>query len=64
MASANGWIAWLVISAIALIFVGILVRMVLSARFPKGYRAWAAQRRQSFEANNEAWDQNDEKFRR
>ncbi|HVE49725.1 MAG TPA: hypothetical protein VNG69_08920 [Casimicrobiaceae bacterium] len=55
---------WLVIGAVALVVFGIVIRMFMSARFPKGYRAWVAERRQSFEANNEAWDQDDDKFRR
>jgi hypothetical protein len=57
-------LAWLVIGAIAVLVAGIAIRMVLSARFPKGYRKWAAERREDFEANNDSWDRADEQFRR
>ena len=60
----EAWLAWIVIGAIALFVVGLVLRMILSARFPKGYRNWAAQRRDSFDANNDAWDRADEEFRR
>jgi hypothetical protein len=60
----GGWLSWLVIGAIVLVALGIVVRMVLAARFPKGYRDWAARRRESFTANNEAWDREDEEFKR
>jgi hypothetical protein len=55
---------WLVMGAIALVVVGIVVRMILAARFPKGYKEWAAQRRDAFAARNEDWDSEDENFRR
>jgi hypothetical protein len=60
----DDWLPWLVIGAIAVLVAGIAIRMILSARFPKGYRKWAAERRGSFDANNEAWDRADEEFRR
>jgi hypothetical protein len=60
----GGWLPWLVIGAIVLVAVGIAVRMVLAARFPRGYRDWAARRRDSFAANTEAWDREDEEFKR
>jgi hypothetical protein len=60
----DGWLSWLVIGAIVLLVAGIALRMVLAARFPKGYRAWAKARRERFDANNEAWDRADEDFRR
>jgi hypothetical protein len=59
-----GWLPWFVIGAIALFVIGIVLRMILAARFPKGYRGWAARRRERFEENNEAWDRADEEFRR
>jgi hypothetical protein len=59
-----GWLPWLVLGAIALFVVGVIARMILSARFPKGYRQWARSRRDEFDARNERWDQADEEFRR
>ena len=61
---ATSWLPWLVIGAIALLVLGIGARMVLAARFPKGYRAWAAERRDSFAERNEAFDRADEEFRK
>jgi hypothetical protein len=61
---APGWLPWLVIGAIALLVVGIGVRMILSARFPKGYRQWARSQRDEFEARNDEWDRADEQFKR
>ena len=58
------WLVWIVIGGIGLLVVGIVLRMVLAARFPKGYRDWAARKRESFDANNDAWDRADEEFRR
>jgi hypothetical protein len=63
-AEGRDWIAWLVIGAIALFVVGVVLRMIFSARFPQGYRHWARSRRESFEAHNEAWDRADEEFKR
>ena len=59
-----GWLPWLVVGGIALLVAGIVVRMILAARFPKGYKAWAAQRRGTFAARNEDWDRDDEERRR
>jgi hypothetical protein len=59
-----GWLPWIVVAAIALFVVGVVVRMILAARFPKGYRRWARGRRDAFEARNEEWDRADEDFRR
>lgn len=58
------WLPWLVIGAIVLLVLGIVARMVLAARFPKGYRAWAAERRDSFAERNEAFDRAEEEFRK
>lgn len=58
------WLPWIVIGAIVVLVLGIVARMVLAARFPKGYRAWAAQRRESFAARNEVFDRADEEFRK
>ena len=58
------WLPWLVVGAVALVFAGIVVRMILAARFPKDYKAWAARRRDAFAARNEDWDRDDEAFRR
>ena len=63
MASGD-WLSWVVIGAIGLLVAGIVLRMVLAARFPKGYRAWASARRERFGANNDAWDRADEEFHR
>jgi len=60
----TGWLPWLIGGAIALVVAGIIVRMILAARFPKGYKAWATSRRDSFAARNEDWDRDDEDFRR
>lgn len=61
---STDWLPWVVVGAIALFVIGIVLRMVLSARFPKGYRQWAEQRRESFASKNETWDREDEEFRR
>jgi hypothetical protein len=55
---------WIVLGAVGLFVVGIIVRMILSARFSKGYRAWAASKRDAFAERNESWDAEDERFRR
>ena len=62
--ASDGWLSWLVVGAIVLIVAGMALRMVLAIRFPKGYRAWANERRGRFDANNEAWDRADEEFHR
>ena len=62
--TAHEWLAWLVVGAIGLFVAGIVVRTILAMRFPKDYRRWAAQRRESFAANNEHWDRQDEEFKR
>lgn len=63
-AHLGGWLPWLVVGAIAFVVAGIVVRMILAARFPKGYKEWAAGRRDAFAARNENWDRDDENFRR
>jgi len=55
---------WIVLGAVALFVVGIIVRMFLSARFSKGYRGWAASKRDDFAQRNDSWDREDERFRR
>jgi hypothetical protein len=65
MASAAGgeapdWIQWAVLGAIALLVIGVLLRMVIAARFPKGYGAWARSRRDAFADQNAKWDADDE----
>lgn len=63
-ASMSDWLPWLVLGAIGVFVLGIVLRMVLAARFPKGYGSWAARRRDAFAANTEAWDRDEEEFRR
>jgi hypothetical protein len=63
-AASSGWLAWAVVGAIALFIAGVVVRMILAARFPKGYRHWAASKRDDFAARNERWDADDEEFRK
>lgn len=58
------WLPWLVLGAIALFVAGVAVRMILAARFPRGYRRWARARREDFAARNERWDEDDDAFRR
>jgi hypothetical protein len=58
------WWAWGTLGAIGLIVAGIVVRMILAARFPEGYRAWARGRRESFAQRNEEWDRAEEEFRK
>ena len=62
--STAEWLPWLVLGGVALFVVGLLVRMMLAARFPKGYRAWARSRRDAFAKRNEAFDRADEEFRK
>lgn len=59
-----GWLPWIVLGAIALFVAGVVVRMVLSARFPRGFRQWAASRRDAFAERNDQWDKADEEFKR
>ncbi len=58
------WLPALVLGGVALFVVGVLVRMFLAARFPRGYRQWAERRRDKFAARNDAWDREDEEFRK
>jgi hypothetical protein len=59
-----GTLAWIVIGAIALFIVGVVIRMIISARFPRDFRAWTRERRDEFAARNEHWDRADDEFRR
>jgi hypothetical protein len=66
-AADDGVAAWppvIVLGGIALFVAGVLVRMFIAARFPRGFRQWAAQRRDEFAARNEAWDREDEESRK
>ena len=63
-AGSAEWLAWAVVGGIALFIAGVVVRMILAARFPKGYRAWAASRRDDFAARNDRWDADDEASRK
>ena len=58
------WLPWLVLGAVGLFVLGIALRMFIAARFPEGYKAWAARRRDAFAANTDAWDREDDEFRR
>jgi hypothetical protein len=58
------WLPTLVLGGVALFVVGVLVRMFLAARFPRGYRQWAERRRDKFAARNDAWDREDDEFRK
>ena len=51
------WLPWIVLGAIALLVAGIALRMLIAARFPKGYSAWAQSRRDSFAERNAQWDE-------
>jgi len=62
--AAADWLPVLVLGGIALFVVGVLLRMFLAARFPGGYRQWAEQRRDKFTERNDAWDREDEEFRK
>jgi hypothetical protein len=57
------WLPWLVLGAIGLFVAGVVLRMFIAARFPKGYGAWARSRRDSFAERNAQWDRGDEKRR-
>lgn len=58
------WLPTIVLGGIVLFVAGVLVRMFLAARFPRGYREWAARRRDKFAERNDAWDREDEEHRR
>ena len=59
---STGWLPWLVVGAVALFVCGVVIRMVLAARFPAGYKAWARRNRDEFAGRNEAWDRDDDAF--
>jgi hypothetical protein len=54
------WLPWIVLGAIAMLVAGIALRMIIAARFPKGYGAWARSRRESFAERNSEWDREDQ----
>ena len=54
------WIQWAVLGAIALLVIGVALRMILAARFPKGYGNWARSRRDEFADRNAKWDAEDD----
>ncbi|HVF62435.1 MAG TPA: hypothetical protein VNE58_00375 [Casimicrobiaceae bacterium] len=55
--SANAdWLPWLILGAVALFVIGIVLRMVLAARFPKNYHEWAREKRETFAARNAEFD--------
>lgn len=58
-ADAPEWIQWAVLGAIALLVIGVALRMIIAARFPKGYGSWARSRREEFAARNARWDADD-----
>jgi hypothetical protein len=60
----SSWWTWVTIGAIGMVIAGIVVRMILAARFPKDYRAWARERRESFAQRSADWDRADEEFRK
>jgi len=62
--AGGGWLPTIIVGGIVLFVVGVLVRMIRAARFPRGYREWAARRRDRFAERNEAWDREDEELRR
>ena len=61
---AAEWLPWLILGAVGVFVVGVLLRMFLAARFPKGYRTWARSRRDEFAQRNDAWDRADDEFRK
>ena len=61
---AADWLPAIVLGGIALFVVGVLLRMFIAARFPRGYRQWAERRREKFAARNDAWDREDDDFRK
>jgi len=58
------WLPAIVLGGIVLFVAGVLVRMFFAARFPRGYRQWAERRRDRFAERNDAWDREDEEFRK
>ena len=62
--ASGDWLPALVLGGIVLFVAGVLVRMFFAARFPRGYRDWAARRRDKFAQRNEAWDREDEERRK
>ena len=58
------WLPAIVLGGIALFVVGVLLRMFIAARFPRGYRQWAERRREKFAARNDAWDREDDEYRK
>ena len=64
MSGGTEWVPWVVLGAVALFVIGIVLRMILAARFPKGYGAWARSRRDAFAQRNAEWDRTDEESRR
>jgi hypothetical protein len=63
-AAAADWLSWVVLGGIGIFVGGVVLRMILAARFPKGYRQWAKARRDDFAQRSEAWDKADDEFRR
>jgi len=63
--SGEGGVAlpWIVLGSIGAIVAAIVLRMVIAARFPKGYGEWARRRRDSFAKQNDTWDRADDEFR-
>ena len=59
-ADAPEWIQWVVLGAIVLLVIGVALRMIIAARFPKGYGAWARSRRDEFAERNAKWDASDD----
>jgi len=60
---SSEWVQWAVLGAIALLVLGVALRMILAARFPKGYGAWAKSRRDEFAERNAKWDSGDDSTR-
>lgn len=58
--ATGDWIPWIVLGAIGLLVAGIALKMFLSARFSKGYGAWARSNRDTFASRNAQWDNEDE----
>ena len=58
------WLPWVILGAVVVFVIGVLLRMFIAARFPKGYRAWARSRRDEFAQRNDDWDRADEQFRK
>jgi hypothetical protein len=58
------WLPWIVLGAIVAFVAGVALRMLIAARFPKGYGVWARSRRDSFAERNARWDRADDEFRK